>query len=191
MELQEIIQNLIHDRTEDDVRLLTKKGFYHAEDCNRVETAVRELSDFLANLPIELKEYAESKDVSWSNSVFGVPYDPKEYGSNIITKTDWDMYGQFFGSKISPTIYENQERYLGNIYKLREAIEFTYPELPLSINRLTWYHANSIEKTLKLLYDEILKLKENRMKRIDSVEINVYSGEFYSAEVPFVQYSSI
>lgn len=189
MEIQEVIQNLIYDRTENDVKLLTNKGIYRAEDCNRVETAVRFLSDFLAILPIELKEYSESKNIAWSETIFGVPYDVKEYGDSIITKTDWDMYGQFFGVAIAPTIYENQERYLGNVYKLRKAIEFTYPELPLSMNRLTWYHANAIEKTLKLLYDGIIKLKDDRIQKINSVEINAYSGEFYSADFPFVQYS--
>ena len=36
-----IIDTLVTDRTYDDVRLLTEKGIYRAEDLNRVESAVK------------------------------------------------------------------------------------------------------------------------------------------------------
>lgn len=42
-----IIDTLITDRTFDDVRFLTNKGLYRAEDLNRVEAAVKYVADRL------------------------------------------------------------------------------------------------------------------------------------------------
>lgn len=178
------IDALITDRSQNDVNELTEKGVYRAEDCNRVETAVKFLANSLVELPNELKEYAASKNVAWS-TLFDVPYNPEDY-KTIITKTDWGMDGQLFGSEIAPTIEETSERYLGNVVKLRNALDFQAVDLPKTINRLTYYNANAIEIVLKKLYNAIEVERENIMFMIDSVTIGAFSGEYYSDEAPWV-----
>ena len=125
------MMNLIRDRTEYDVYLLTKlrskgwanmtaserntwsnhpKGAYNHTDLNRVESTVRELADI--------------------------------YELDLTTKTDWTQWD-------IPT-QSDMERYLGNITQIRDLFADTtdMPTIPESMNKLTYQGANNIEEIL-------------------------------------------
>lgn len=198
-----IIDELVTDRTQEDVdyvvELLKKtadgtatdeereflyygplKGKYTVDDVNRVESAVKFLADELVKLPEFLKEYAASKNVGWS-TIYDVPYNPDDY--HLVTKTDWDALGQFFGEDIvDENDLKSSERYLNNVVKLRNAVEYETDKLPQSINRLTYYNANSIEIALQRLYPVIQQIKEQKIRYIDSTGINAFSGEYQSGD---------
>ena len=109
----------VTDRTLADVQQGTAKGSYSAEDLNRVESAVKELSRLAAALD--------------------VCYEP-------ITKTDWATAG-VFSANTWPTLSQMQ-RYLQNVSDLCSAIEIK-ADLPRSMEELDWQGANRIEEALQ------------------------------------------
>lgn len=106
----------ITDRSESDVVNKTTKGFYNAEDLNRVGTDVSWLAEQLA--------------------VYGYP-------AQVSPKTNWNMTD--FPTESTMTAY------LGNIRALLAAFTAlpNTPELPISMNKLTWQGANHIEENLQ------------------------------------------
>lgn len=106
----------ITDRSESDVVNKTTKGFYNAEDLNRV-----------------------GEDVSWlaeQLAVYGYPV-------QVSPKTNWVMAD--FPTESTMTTY------LGNIRALLAAFTAlpNTPELPISMDKLTWQGANHIEENLQ------------------------------------------
>ncbi len=87
---------LITDRTQEDVLLQNSKGTYGAADLNRVESAVKELSELATQLGVQL---------------------------SLVTKTDWILSG--YPSANTPTESQMQ-RYLDNIRALCDAVEVQY-----------------------------------------------------------------
>ena len=73
---------LITDRTKDDVKNKTEKGYYNNTDLNRVETATRQIADDLTNYgyPIIIK----TKN-TWAMTDFPSANEMKRYLSNIDT----------------------------------------------------------------------------------------------------------
>lgn len=116
---------LITDRTESDVFRKTQKGLYNYMDLNRVENAVKELSNLVVLLDVQ--------------------FAPE-------TKTDWGLPSQF-SSNTWPT-QKQMTRYLGNVSKLCELVEVK-TNIPKSMDRLTWAGANQIENALFLVYSRI------------------------------------
>ena len=115
----------VFDRTKTDVLLGTKKGSYSAEDLNRVESAVAELS-------VLAKELGVTKP--------------------FITKTNWRSPGLFSVSEW-PTKSQMQ-RYLENVTRLCDAVAIK-GNLPTSMEKLTWEKANKIEQSLSQVYERI------------------------------------
>ncbi len=87
---------LITDRTQEDVLLQNGKGIYGAADLNRVESAVKELSELAVFLDVRLSP---------------------------VVKTDWALTG--YPSANTPTESQMQ-RYLDNIRSLCQAVEVQY-----------------------------------------------------------------
>lgn len=67
----------------------------------------------------------------------------------LVTKTDWSM-------RDIPTASE-MERYLNNVAVLREQVadDTSVPELPTSMNNLTYTDANNIELVLNAVYERL------------------------------------
>lgn len=112
---------LITDRTEVDVLQKTQKGIYNYADLNRVESAVKELSNIAGLL-----------DIRFAPEI----------------KTDWGFPSQF-SSDTWPT-QTQMARYIGNVSKLCELVEIK-ANIPRSMDRLTWVGANQIENALRLV----------------------------------------
>ena len=149
------------------------KGAYNASDINRVESAVAYLAAALRVLPIELREYAENLDVGW-DKYFDVPYGSDAY--SVTTKENWTL-------KDVPTPAD-MERYLANVVKLRNALEFTSDTLPQTMENLWWNGANAIESALKNLDAAIIIFSNNMQIMIENTAAAwVYSGETFMGEV--------
>ena len=127
------MEDLIYDRTQDDLSNKTSKGFHNYKDINRVEEWCRYLADLLT---------------SYGYSVY------------ITTKTNWAMTDKRTESEM--------ERIRKNIGKIKDAYYLAKdtPELPGTINPITWQKANDIEK---ILYDIDLLIKGMK-------QVFVYSG---------------
>ena len=121
----------ITDRTKADVLQGTAKGFYGAEDLNRVESAVKELVELV-----------------------------KPFGINkqIETKTDWD-FPEVFSADKWPT-KEQMARYINNVHIICGAVDMA-AGLPNTMERLTWDGANQIEIALQNAYKRVRKTIEN------------------------------
>lgn len=149
------------------------KGAYNSSDLNRVESAVDYLAKALRVLPVELREYAASLDVAW-DKYFDVPYEPNAY--EVSTKQDWTM-------KDIPTPAD-MDRYLANVIKLRNALQFASDALPQTMNDLRWQGANAVESALKNLDAAITLLSGNKQMLIENTAAAwVYSGETFMGEV--------
>lgn len=72
-----------------------------------------------------------------------------ELGLSLTTKTNWTLW--------DIPVQSEMERYLGNIAAIRDACpgEVEFPNLPDSMNNLSFEGANSIEKVLLLVYEEL------------------------------------
>jgi hypothetical protein len=70
-------------------------------------------------------------------------------GLTLTTKTDWTLW--------DIPVAAEMERYLSNIVAIRDACPDVvgFPVLPTSMDRLTYEGANSIEKVLMLVYQDI------------------------------------
>lgn len=143
------------------------KGAYNDVDMARVEEAAGYLSDLLIDLPVALREYAESIGVAW-DADYDVPYDPDKYG--IETKTDWAVTDIPDKAQL--------DRYLGNVALLASAIVLE-SALPDSMNNLTYSDANAIEAALIALNDSIGKLQRQREEQLENVRKSFRrSGQF-------------
>ena len=133
---------LITDRTEADVLLGNQKGRYGCSDLNRVEGIVGELLAQLPELDLHL---------------------------SLDTRTDWALTDVF--SPETWPVKSQMERYLGNIRAFCGVLGLQ-PELPQSMDFLTYEGANQIEQALLLAG-----------KRIEAVQ-NTYrfSGELIAGE---------
>ena len=132
----------VFDRTESDVLLGNEKGRYTYQDLNRVETAVAILCQLAEKLDIHLGLY---------------------------TKTNWAEPG-LFSADSWPT--ESQmRRYLQNVHRLCDALDLSCA-LPVSMAKLDWEGANSIE--------EALAAALVRIQRI--INTYQYSGELIAGE---------
>ncbi len=191
------INNLVFDRTAEDVNYAAElfrklggyaynsayiaeylaglKGAYNAEDLNRVEEAVEDLSADLRNMMGKITDYAEKRNLAW-DEFFGVPYDPESMVFE--TKTNWSMND-------IPT-KEQMNRYLANVAKLRGALKYATSTLPASMENLNYWDANAIEKVLFDLDAAIKAFYENTKTQIDNtVSIFIPSGLYMSGAVVY------
>ena len=122
---------MITDRTETDALLGNEKGTYSYADLNRVENAVKSISNEMKTLGISIE---------------------------LPTKTDWDAPGDF---TITAWPVESQmTRYLSNIRKIRQEMQVDI-DLPESMDRLNWVGANNIEKILEIAASRIFGIKKS------------------------------
>jgi hypothetical protein len=72
-----------------------------------------------------------------------------ELGLSLTTKTNWTLW--------DIPVQTDMERYLENVAAIRDACpgEVEFPDLPDSMNNLSFEGANSIEKVLLLVYEEL------------------------------------
>jgi hypothetical protein len=176
-----IIDTLITDRTAADAQMGRTKGFYNADDLNRVESAVQYLAGQLQEAPEDLKDYADSLGVAWA-MIFDVPYGKDSY--TLTTKTDWiapDENDDYPGDIPNKT---SMERYLGNIKSLTSALEAAYPALPDSMGRLTWDKANALERSLELLSGALERERDRITILLDHTAATwYYSGDLIAGEI--------
>lgn len=114
--------NLITDRKENAV--------YEYADLNRVESAVRDISEMFPELGIA--------DV-------------------LATKTDWGLPGNFTNAEWP--VESQMVRYLGNVKRLKELFPNSI-KLPETMDSLTWIGANNIEKLLQVVSERIRGIKQ-------------------------------
>lgn len=133
---------LITDRTEADVLLGTQKGRYGCSDLNRVEGAVAALLPRLLPLDIRLL---------------------------LQTKTDWAFCDAF--SAENWPVKSQMRRYLLNVQSLCAALGLQ-PELPESMEQLSFTGANQIEQAL-LLAERHIAAVQNTFR---------YSGDVFAGE---------
>jgi len=194
-----MIDTLIYDRTQADVdrvftlknKILTQgftslsteeqteymsgmRGAYNYSDLNRVGNAVKYLAERFVTLPIELEEYRRQVGVGYAE-YFDVPYDFNDV--NVEPKVDWTVRDVPTSSQIAT--------YLGNLTNLRGiiALPSDTPAVPNTLDNLTYEVANDIEKLLKIIDTELLKIEEDLYSKINrAVAAFVYSGMVYSGE---------
>lgn len=133
-----IIDDLITDRTQEDIRNRTEKGFYMASDLNRVEGAVQYISAQAVSVLQSLETRAAELGVTLRN-VCNIPYTYDDM--NLETKQDWD--------DLSVPLVNESRRYLGNVEALCTALGCSTDTLPQSLGHLRYYAANAIEECLK------------------------------------------
>lgn len=154
--------------------LVTDRGpgaYYTAVDLNRVETAVRYLADQLNAVPAELSAHAADLGVAWS-ALFDAPYGEID----VEAKNDWTILD--LPSRIL------MERYLSNVETVKSAVEAAYPELPPSMDKLTYSGANNIERALLLLYDALQAEIGRLTTLIDNTAASwYYTGDLYAGEI--------
>lgn len=194
MSNENIISELITDRTASDVHRameLSRKGFaamtdeereefltnmrgaYNFADLNRVEGAVKYLSERLQTLPSELRTLAEALHVMWID-LFEIPYDPSAYSVN--TKTDWKM-SDF------PTS-SDERRYFGNVALIKSALVRKSVDMPTSFVGLTYEEANALEEALSMLHVAFEELKNEKETMIENTaKAWFYSGDLLCGEV--------
>lgn len=73
----------------------------------------------------------------------------EQLGLTLTTKTNWTLW--------DIPLKADMERYLGNVEAIRDACpgDVEFPTLPSSMSKLTYEGANSIEKVLLLVYEEL------------------------------------
>lgn len=152
----------------------TNPGSYNYHDLNRVETVVAYLPGLLDALPGELKQYAKDQGVAWE-AIYDVPYAASSY-AGIVTKTDWTV------TDIPPET--QMARYLANVVKLRNVLEYATDDLPESMDKLDYAGANAIERALWGLQIALDELRERTEEIIDRVAAAWYfSGDLFAGEV--------
>lgn len=172
--MSELFDNLITDRTQEDVQNRTAKGAYNVSDMNRVEDVTAYLIGIMIALPDELKAYAKELGVEW-NEFYNVPYDPERL--RLIVKTDWTM------ADIPNTM--DSERYLGNISVLCNGLHTSAEDLPKTLDHLFYRDANAIEDCLKRAGSTFRQLKTELMGRLTkTVEAWPRAGEIFGGEMP-------
>lgn len=191
-----IIDTLIYDRTQEDVDrvyylqskfyegtwteadrleyMAGMKGAYNYTDMNRVGEVVAYIAERMTTLPDELETYREEREVA-DDPIYRVPYDPE---SIVVTaKTDWELF--------EPVTQAGANAYLEDLQVLCTAVTLpaNAPEVPTTLNYLTYEVANNIEYLLYLTYQALLLLEEELYRKIDlTVEGFVYAGMTYCGE---------
>lgn len=192
--MSSVIDTLIYDRTQDDVdRVFTLKnkilrqglssltaeekaeymagmrGAYNHTDMNRVGQAVAFIASRMTAIPGELAAYRESKGVDYE-PYFDVPYDPSTVV--VSAKTDWAMGDIPTQSQVSV--------YLQNLSVLRGQLTLPAdtPEVPATLNSLTFETANDIERLLFVIYATLTDQINAIYTMIDRTEMAfLYTGE--------------
>lgn len=168
-----IIDNLVSDRTNEDVQRRTAKGVYGVSDVNRVEGAVAYIAGLMVALPEELREYAQTLGVDW-NDLYDVPYVPEMF--LLTTKSDWNELDIFDQA--------DSDRYLENVEALCQGLECDVEDLPQSQDKLFYYDANAIEDCLRRASSLLAALTDRLRKRLEAVvDMWPRSGEFYVGEM--------
>jgi hypothetical protein len=134
---------LVTDRTEADMLLQNEKGTYNFQDLNRVESAVQELLTQLPKIGARVE---------------------------LEVKTDWGLPGDF-SEDTWPTFHQ-MKRYLQNVKTLCDFCSLQIPNMPATMEDLTFDGANAIEEALEEVYKHISSI----------VRCLRYSGEFYAGE---------
>lgn len=143
---------LVTDRTIDDVIARNEKGTYNANTLNRVENATLYIAELLTanGYPTTIQIKNDWKEDKESN-----------YTTDEDRKSNWNSL-------------EKMTRYLDNVkFCVTQFIKSDYiPNLPETINGLTFEDANTIEKTL----ENIEFLVGNMKKEY------IYAGTFSAGE---------
>lgn len=194
-----IIDELIFDRTTEDVQrvkeltnrimrnglssltpaekaeyLAGMKGAYNASDMNRVGTAVAYIAARAIQLPSDLEDYREEREVS-DDPMFALPYDPDDV--DVDPKTDWSV------SDI-PTLAQIKI-YLANIENLRSLVTMPSgtPNTPTTLNGMTFVTANAMERILWIVDQRLTEIETEIKRLIDRVPPSyIFSGELLSGE---------
>lgn len=148
--------DLVTDRTAADVEARNEKGVYRAEDMNRVESAVQEISLSLQTLEEDIRAYAEEKGVAWREE-FELSFLPVD--AEVRVRTDWTI--EDWPAKAQ------SRRYLQNIVKLCSLADVPVDGLPESLEDLTYEGANQIEIILGDCQAGVAKLKAEKEAFID------------------------
>lgn len=192
-----IIDTLIYDRTQADVdrvfelknKIMSNglsaltdnekteymggmKGAYNYTDMNRVGQAVTYLANRTQTIAQELKDYRVQKGVS-DDDYYRMPYGST--GVTVDAKTNWAV-GDI------PT-REQATAYIQNLAVLRNAVPLATaaPNIPTSLDRLTFGVANDIEHLLVMIDQRLTELANERYDRIDRTSI-AYTGLAYAGE---------
>lgn len=143
---------LVTDRTIDDVIARNEKGTYNANTLNRVENATLYIAELLTanGYPTTIQIKNDWKEDKESN-----------YTTDEDRKSNWNSL-------------EKMTRYLDNIkFCVTQFTKSDYiPNLPETINGLTFEDANTIEKTLENIEFLVGNMKEEY----------IYSGTFSAGE---------
>lgn len=146
------------------------KGAYNVADLNRVESAVKIVSEVLTRLPSELKAVAAQLGVAWDR-IFDVPYT----AINCETK-DW--------AEADEVTKEQMSRYLANVIAVKNALSVSSPALPRTMDNLTWQGANAIEAAILGANEAANKrLQETTQTIKNAAEAWYFSGDIYAGEV--------
>lgn len=129
------------------VQLITDRSQYHVELLKRLYQ--KNWADMTASE--QAAWYGEAAKGSYNHTDLNrvetaVAELATELGLTLTTKTDWGVWD-------FPT-QSQMERYLGNVVAIRDAVSTkeSYPDLPGSMDDLTFEAANNIEKTLDIAY---------------------------------------
>lgn len=146
------------------------KGAYNVADLNRVESAVKIVSEALTRLPSELKAVAAQLGVAWDR-IFDVPYT----AINCETK-DW--------AEADEVTKEQMSRYLANVLAIKNALPINSPPLPRTMDNLTWQGANAIEAAISEASKAAVKRRDETTQTIENAaQAWFFSDEIYSGEV--------
>lgn len=167
-----ILDQLITDRTAEDVAQETAKGFYTASDMNRVEMAVEYLAGLLQELPRILIEYGAALGINWAQNRLG--YNPDFL--NLQTHTNWSIW--------DIPAEADAQRYLSNVSAICTAMKVDLTDVPFTLNWLTYKGANGIEDGLKRAWGACKTLEQSEKKRMDcTAQAWCMSGEIFAGEV--------
>lgn len=164
----------IMTQEEYDEYIAGMKGAYNYKDMNRVGEAVQYIADRMIALPTALKEYREKLGVS-ADTQYDVPYDVSTVV--VSTKTDWAI-GDI------PTLSQ-VTTYLNNLVVLRKQLTLpsNAPEVPVTLDYLTYTVANNIEYLLYLIDTKLTEVEQDLYSKIDrTANAFAYSGITYSGE---------
>lgn len=148
----------ITDRSQDHVDLLKR-----LKKKNWSTMTAAEKADWYGDAAKGAYNYTDLNRVETAVEVLA-----QNLGLNLITKTNWTAWDD-------PVVSE-MERYLGNVVAIRDACpsDVEFPALPVTMQKLTYEGANSIERVLLLVYELLLG---------DSTKSTARSGDIYCGEV--------
>lgn len=154
----------LHNMTVDEISEFKSgmKGAYNYTDVNRVETACQFLAQLLYDYAVELKRLCNENGVFLDNA-FVMPYNEDEIKS-LHFKTDWKK-GDLFGA-------EERQRYIHNARIICSSVIELRATFPITLDKLSYNGANTIEKTLDnvepIATKEFLARKKNIEQAIDN-----------------------